>query len=173
MRLELSKCVLRPLELTDAPALAKHADNRAVWSNMADIFPHPYTRDDADRWLTKVVNETPPTNFAITVNDEVVGVIGFESEPHPRKHCAKIGYWLGQDYWGRGIATEALRAVTEHAFAHHEVRRLHAHVFSWNAASMRVLEKCGYRREGWFRQSVVKDGKLVDQAFYAKLRDQQ
>ena len=120
MRLELSKCVIRSLEMTDARSIVEHLNNHAVWVNLTDLIPYPYTRGDADRWLTKVVNQTPPTNFSITVNDEFVGVIGFESEPHHRRHCAEIGYWLGQDYWGRGIATDALRA---RAFEREQIRR--------------------------------------------------
>ena len=171
MWLELSKCVIRALTLSDAPALVKHANNRAVWMNLRDTFPHPYTGEDADSWLSRVTKQVPATNFAIVVNDELVGVIGFEMDTGSRKHCAEIGYWLGKDYWGHGIATDTLQAVTEYAFAHHELKRLQAHVFSWNTASMRVLEKCGYQREGWLRQSTVKDGKMVDEALYAKLFD--
>jgi RimJ/RimL family protein N-acetyltransferase len=172
MRLELPRGVVRQLELADAPALALQANNRAVWMNLTDIFPHPYTTEDADRWLARVTSQVPPTNFAITVNDELVGVIGFEIERGPRRYCAEIGYWLGQGYWGRGIATQALQAVTGYAFEHHELRRIQAHVFSWNSASMRVLEKCGYQREGWLLQSTIKDGTIVDEALYAKVRNE-
>src|SRR5205814_7482221 len=139
---------------------------------LTDMIPHPYTRDHADVWLAKVTSQMPPMTFAIAKNDELTGVIGFDVLLGPNRYSAEIGYWIGQEYWGRGIVTEALQAVTEYAFAHHEVTRLQAHVFEWNVASMRVLEKCGYQREGWLRQSGIKDGKLVDEALYAKLRDE-
>jgi len=84
---------------------------------------------------------------------------------------AEIGYWLGVPFWGRGIMTAALQAVTAHAFREHpELRRIWAVPFAWNPASMRVLEKAGYRAEGRMRESAVKDGKIVDQMLYAILR---
>ena len=83
-----------------------------------------------------------------------------------RYRSAEIGYWLGEDHWGRGLATEAVRAITDHAFAHHDICRIYAHVFEWNAASARVLEKVGYVFEGRLK-SVTKDGKTIDQLMYA------
>src|SRR5262249_50400323 len=108
------------------------------------------------------------TEFAIEVGGEVIGSVGFRIQKDMEQHSAEIGYGLGQDYWGLGIATEALRALTEYAFSHYEqVLRIYAYVFEWNTASMRVLEKCGYEREGWLLKT-IKDGKAIDQALYAK-----
>ncbi len=167
MRLELSKCIVRSLEAADARFLVKHANNPAVWANLLDIFPHPYTRDDAEKWLSKVTEQIPPTDFAIAAKDELIGVIGFQRLSGKQIHSAEIGYWIGQDYWGRGIATEAVRAITKYVLLRHaDVRRIYARVFAWNIASMRVLEKCGYHRERWLLHSVVKNGKLVDEALY-------
>jgi ribosomal-protein-alanine N-acetyltransferase len=173
MRLELTKCIVRSFEWSDAASIAKHANNRAIWINLRDLFPHPYTLRDADKWLAQLERQgTRATEFAISVGGEAVGGIGFRIQKDMERHAAEIGYWLGQDYWGRGIATEALTAVTEYAFAEHQsLGRLFAYVFEWNTGSMRVLEKCGYQPEGWLRQSIIKDGKTIDQAIYAKLRN--
>ena len=173
MRLELTKCVIRSFEWSDAASIAKHADNRAVWMNLRDLFPHPYTRQDANKWIMYLHKQGPAaTEFAIEVGDDVIGSIGFRIQKDMERHSAEIGYWLGQDCWGRGIATEALRALTHYAFSHYEqLLRIYAYVFEWNTASMRVLEKCGYEREGWLRKSTIKVGKVIDQALYAKLRD--
>jgi RimJ/RimL family protein N-acetyltransferase len=148
----------------------RHANNRNVWINLRDRFPHPYTAGDARRWLDMVVDQKPETNFAIAVADEAVGGIGFTVQPDVARRSAEIGYWLSVDFWGRGITTEALIAVTDYAFSHYDVCRLFAHVLDWNGASARVLEKAGYTFEGRLRKSVTKDGQTIDQLMYAIIR---
>lgn len=118
-----------------------------------------------------VVGLKPETNFAIDVAGEAVGGIGFTLQPDVAHRSAEIGYWLGEAFWGRGIASDALIAVTDHAFANYDLCRIYAHVFEWNAASARVLEKAGYAFEGRLRKSVTKDGQTIDQLMYAAIRD--
>lgn len=79
--------------------------------------------------------------------------------------------WLGDAFWGRGVAIEAVRAITAHGFAHSDLVRIYAVVFDWSAASMRVLEKAGYQCEGRRRKAVIKDGQLIDGLLYAILRE--
>jgi RimJ/RimL family protein N-acetyltransferase len=106
------------------------------------------------------------------VNDEAVGGIGYTPHDDVERISAEIGYWLGTAFWGRGIMTAALKAVTAHAFrAHSDLRRLYAVPYVTSAASARILEKAGYRREGRMRQSVVKDGRVLDQFIYSIIRD--
>jgi RimJ/RimL family protein N-acetyltransferase len=171
MQLVLRSCTVRSWREDDAPSLARQANNRRVWVNLRDRFPHPYTSDDAARFLAWVLAERPETNFAIAVGDEAVGAIGYEIQPDVHRISAEIGFWLGEAYWGRGIMTEALRAVTEHAFHTHNLHRLFAGVFEWNPASMRVLEKAGYAREAILRKSAIKDGRIIDQVQYAIVRE--
>ena len=104
-------------------------------------------------------------------NNEAIGGIGFSAQADVGRRSAEIGYWLGEDYWGRGIASEALLAVTEHAFANYDLCRLYAHVFDWNPASTRVLEKAGYVFEGRLKKSVTKDNQTIDQLIYARTID--
>lgn len=139
--------------------------------NLRDRFPHPYTAADARNWLENVVGRKPETNFAIDVAGEAVGGIGFTLQPDVAHRSAEIGYWLGEAFWGRGIATDALVAVTEHAFSNYDICRLYAHVFEWNRASARVLEKAGYEFEGRLRKSVTKEGHTIDQFMYAMIRE--
>jgi RimJ/RimL family protein N-acetyltransferase len=168
-RIQLSTCLLRLWDWSDAESLQRHANNRNVSSNLLDEFPHPYTARDAERWLS--AGESTGTVFAIDVGGSAVGGIGFTSKDSTRLFTAEVGYWLGEDYWGRGIASEALCAVTSYAFASQpDLHRLCAHVFSWNPASMRVLEKAGYQREGVLRDSTIKNGRFVDEILFAKLR---
>jgi RimJ/RimL family protein N-acetyltransferase len=171
MELELTSCVVRDWMWRDRDSLVRHANNRNVWINLRDRFPFPYTKDDARRWLDCVVGFKPATNFAIAVNDEAVGGIGFSIQTDVCYRSAEIGYWLGETFWGQGIATQALVAVTDYAFASYDLCRLYAHVFAWNLASARVLEKAGYAFEGRLIKSVTKDGKTIDQLMYAKTLD--
>lgn len=171
MKLDLSTCTIRSWEWSDRNAIVRHANNRNVWLNLRDRFPHPYTLADARNWLDMVVGAKPETNFAIVVDGEIAGGIGYTIQPDVGHRSAEIGYWLGEDYWGRGIVTEALIAVTEHAFANNDLCRLYAHVFEWNPASARVLEKAGYTFEGRLRKSVTKNGQTIDQLMYAMVRE--
>jgi len=162
---------VRSWEWRDREAIVRHANNRNVWMNLRDRFPHPYTDRDARNWLEGIVGHEPETNFAIAVAGEAVGGIGFILQPDVARRSAEIGYWLGEEFWGRGIATEAVIAVTDHAFANHDLCRVYAHVFDWNRASARVLEKAGYEFEGRMRKSVTKDGQTIDQLIYAVVRE--
>jgi RimJ/RimL family protein N-acetyltransferase len=128
--------------------------------------------DDAPSlFLALVANMQPRTFFTIAVADRAVGGIGYTLHHDVERVAAEIGYWLGAAFWGRGIMTSALSAVTAYAFREHpELRRIYAVPYAWSAASMRVLEKAGYRLEGRMRQSAIKDGQVVDQLLYAIIR---
>ena len=171
MELKLAKCTVRSWEWRDRDAIVRHANNRNVSINLRDRFPYPYTTRDARTWLDIIIDIKPETNFAIAVADEAVGGIGFTLQPDVGHRSAEIGYWLGEMFWGRGIATEALKAVTDYAFANFDICRIFAHVFEWNGASARVLEKAGYTFEGRLRKSVTKDTQTIDQLMYAVVRD--
>lgn len=171
MEFRLTTCTVRSCEWRDRESIVRHANNRNVWLNLRDRFPHPYTDADARNFLDMVVGVTPVTSFAIALDDEAVGGIGFTVQNDVAHRSAEIGYWLGEQFWGRGIATEALTAVTEYAFRNFDLCRLYAHVFEWNPASARVLEKAGYQFEGRLKKSVTKDGRTIDQLMYAIVRD--
>jgi ribosomal-protein-alanine N-acetyltransferase len=167
MELPLTAGTVRSWRLDDRDDIVRHANNRNVWINLRDRFPHPYTSNDARRWLDSVVGVKSETNFAIAVSDRAVGGIGFIPMHDVEFRSAEIGYWLGEEYWRRNLATDALMAVSNYAFEHFDICRLYAHVFEWNPASARVLEKAGYQLEGRMRKSVTKDGQTIDQLMYA------
>lgn len=131
-------------------------------------MPHPYTRDDALRWIGSVENEDPRVSFSIDVGGDVVGGIGLVIGTDIERCAAEVGYWLGPDYWGRGIATTALRRVCRYAFDDLGLLRVFATPMVWNFASFRVLEKAAFQREGIMRNACVKDGRLTDMALYAR-----
>jgi ribosomal-protein-alanine N-acetyltransferase len=167
MELRLNVCAVRSWRTSDVEALIRHANNYKIWLNLRDAFPHPYTRHDARAYIRSVRERVPETTFAIAVGDEAVGSIGFVLRHDVERVSAEIGYWLAEPFWGRGITTEALAAVTRHAIETHALTRLYALPFAWNAASCRVLEKAGYVLEARLRQSAIKDGAITDQMQYA------
>ena len=170
MEMKLSRCTLRPWRAGDEPSLERHANNRNVSRNLRDVFPYPYTSADARDWLALTVTRTPVQDFAIVVDGVAVGGISVTPNDGERRQSAEVGYWLGEPFWGRGIASEALRAITEYAFSTFDVCRLEAGVYGWNPASARVLEKAGYTLEGRARQAVIKDGQLTDRLLYGLVR---
>ena len=170
MELKLTRSVLRAWQPGDEESLVSHANNRTIWRNLRDAFPHPYTSADAKRWIETANPTTPVTNFAIVVNGEAAGAIGLLLKEDVFRRSAEIGYWLGEEFWGRGIVTEAVRAMTDYAFNNFDLCRVYAGVFEWNPASMRVLERAGYEFECRMKKSVTKDGETIDELIYAVVR---
>jgi [ribosomal protein S5]-alanine N-acetyltransferase len=164
-----SQFKLRPFREGDEPALVRHADNRNVWRNLADLFPHPYTFEAAEAWVRLNI-DTPidHLSLAIAVDDEVVGAIGLTAKDDVHRKTAEIGYWLSEAYWGRGIASEAVGLIVEYGFQALDLARIEAAVFPWNPASARVLEKNGFAFEARLKHRVFKDGELVDELMYAR-----
>lgn len=160
-------CTLRPWREGDQDALVRHANHRAVWRNLTDMFPHPYTRADADRWIVAAHADARSLHLAIALDDEVIGGIGAIAGSGIAVATADFGYWLGEAFWGRGLASAAVLAFKAHLLRSGRFARLQASVFAWNPASMRVLEKAGFVREGVLRHSVTKDGQLIDSVMYA------
>ena len=154
----------------DLNNLVFHANNINVWNNVRNYFPHPYTEENGKAWLDKVVEPEPVINMAIDVDGEAVGGIGLILNGDVYIKSAEIGYWLGESFWGKGVTTEAVRQMTEYAFYYFDLVRLYAEVFENNKASMRVLEKNGFYLEGVRRKAVFKNGKLMDDYIWVKLR---
>jgi [ribosomal protein S5]-alanine N-acetyltransferase len=167
MRLTLKTCIIRPWASTDVAALRRHANNRKVSMHLRDRFPFPYEEQHAATFLSWVTRQPSPTVWAIEVSGEAAGGIGLELHSDVERVSAEIGYWLGETLWGRGIVTEALAAVTREVFGRYEITRLYAVPFADHPASIRVLEKAGYVKEGRMKQSAIKDGKIRDQVLYA------
>lgn len=167
---ELAGCFLRPWRAADKADLVLHADNRKVWRNMTHTFAHPYTEQDADLWLAIAAEPGPSIQLAIAFDDRAIGGIGAIAGEGIFRATAEFGYWLGEPWWGRGIATAAARALASRILDERLFARLQAKVFEWNAPSMRVLEKAGFTREAVLRCAATKDGQLIDTVLYARVR---
>ncbi|HEY9179676.1 MAG TPA: GNAT family protein [Candidatus Baltobacteraceae bacterium] len=170
MQLDCGVCVIREWKRGDEWDLVQSANNPNVSRYLTDRFPSPYTLQDAYAWIDLNEAKRNNTNFAITVGGSVAGGIGYSLGAYETRLTASIGYWLAQPFWGRGIATAALEKLTEHAFSAHGLRRISSVVMAPNVASMRVLEKAGYAREGVMRNAVVKQGEVYDLVLFAMVR---
>ncbi|HBN09464.1 MAG TPA: GNAT family N-acetyltransferase [Cyanobacteria bacterium UBA8530] len=164
-----SKVVVRSFRPEDAESLAKQANNRKIWLNLRDLFPYPYRLEDARRFIARTASQVPEENFAIEVEKKAVGAIALIQGKDVERCSAEIGFWLGEEYWGRGIATSAVESVRDWAVETRSLIRLFAFVFGHNTASRRVLEKAGFELEGRLRCSAVKDGRITDQLLLAYL----
>ncbi|MCI0336516.1 MAG: GNAT family N-acetyltransferase [Acidobacteria bacterium] len=171
MELKLKCCTIRSWRSGDEESLVRHANNYKIWRNVRDRFPHPYTMQDARAWIEHARYEEPKTNFAIVVDGAAVGGIGLVLQTDIYRRSAEIGYWLGEEFWGRGIASEAVRTFTEWAFDNFDLCRIYAGVLEWNPASMRVLEKAGFQFEARLRKGVTKEGKTMDDFLYSVVRE--
>jgi len=171
MRIDLDGVSLRPVVLADAEAFARLANDRDVWRNLRDAFPHPYTMEHAQQFIPRQAEPGDAKVFVIEVEGALAGACGVHPLTDVYSRGAEVGYWLGRPFHGRGVMTKALRGVSAFAFDVMKLERLQAGVFEWNQASMRVLEKVGYVREAVLRKSVFKDGQLIDSVLFAKLKD--
>ena len=173
MQLTLSKSAIRSFRPEDVPSLTKHLGTYSMARNLK-LLPHPYTTQDAERWIALATGANPESHFALTIDDEVVGGIGLRLDDPERKgvfrHSAELGYWLGEPFWGRGIMTEAVSGFVEWAFPALDLVRIHAGVFARNPASARVLAKAGFECEGRLRAQYFKKGELLDGLLYARVR---
>lgn len=167
LRLDCGLCTLRSWEPGDRSSLIQHANSPNVALNLRDSFPSPYTEDDAITWLEQMTGPLAGRHWAIDVEGAAVGGIGLTPEDDLHQGTTEIGYWLGEAWWGRGIATAAVATLTRHALTRLGFRRVYATTLLRNAASQRVLEKAGYVREGVLRRSAIKQGVVLDQAIYS------
>lgn len=167
--LNLGDIMLRPWETGDEQSLVDHANNPKIWENVRDRFPHPYTLKDAALWIRIAGADKSMLNLAIEYEGEAAGAVGVVFKNDVHRHSAEIGYWLGEKYWGKGITTRAVRALTDYVFQHYHIYRIYAGIFEYNHASARVLEKAGYDLEARLKKNVTKNGKTVDELIFAKV----
>ncbi|MEI7596722.1 MAG: GNAT family N-acetyltransferase [Bacteroidota bacterium] len=169
MELIDNKLKLRAFRNSDSKKLTELCNNRKIWNNLRDNIPFPYTKENADDFIQYCKIEAPQFTFAIEFNDEFVGTIGLIRQNDIYKFTAEIGYWIGEPYWGKGIATKAVRLITEYGFHKLGLVRIHTGVFDFNKGSQRVLEKAGFKLEGIFEKSIVKNDKICNEYRYAMI----
>lgn len=167
MELTSGNITLRSLRESDAPRLALLANNDKIGRNLRDGFPYPYTTEDAMSFIQKFKHHT--SFFAIEYQGEYAGNISLTPCENVYRRSAEIGYFIGEPYWNKGIMTTAVNLITDFGFNKLGFARIHTGVYEYNPASQRVLEKCGFVKEGIFRKAVFKNGQLWDEVRYAKI----
>ncbi len=172
MEISSEGIILRPWSINDAADLALIANNRKIADNLRDGLPFPYTRKDAINWLKIILPENfPPRFFAITVDGRVAGNIGIVAKTDIYRKNFEIGFFLSEEFWGKGIMTKAIRAATAYAFRDFDIVRIYAEVFSDNLASRRALEKAGYILEATIHKNIIKNEIIKDSCIYSILRE--
>ena len=170
MQLDLGDVTVRSWRKDDLKALLRHANNPKIAANLRDQFPHPYGRHDGIDFLDYAHSQEPECSFAIEYRGEAIGGVGFLLGRDIARISAEMGYWLSEEFWGRGIATRVVTAMSDWAFDNYILTRVFAMAFAHNAASIRVLEKAGFEREAVLRRSAVKNSVVLDQVLFAKVR---
>ncbi|HWB09208.1 MAG TPA: GNAT family N-acetyltransferase [Pirellulales bacterium] len=173
MRIPINETLcLTEVRPTDKGAFVEHLNDREIYERTLRI-PFPYTEADADKFLEITRSATEQygdlVHFAIRQTDgALIGACGFDGLVPG--HRAELGYWLGRPFWGRGIMTATVAAARDYALDRWKLVRITAHVFSFNAASARVLAKNAFVCEGVHRKQFLKDGRFLDDATYAYVR---
>ncbi len=164
---------LKEWSQSDAEMLAELLNDRRILDNLRDGLPYPYTQDDALFYINSCLSADKNNEFcfAIVYNGKVVGSIGIFRQGNIHFRTAELGYYVGVDYWGAGICTEAVRLASEHVFNNTDIVRIYAEPFAENVASCRVLEKNGFVLEGILRKNAYKNGAFRDMKMYSLVKE--
>lgn len=165
-------CKIRKWKLSDAADLAAALSNKKIQDNLRDGLPYPYTEQDGRDFISDMLsaNKNETFAFAVTVDNKIIGSIGVFRQGNIHRQTAELGYYIAEEYWGKGIMTEAVKQICEYVFAESDMIRIYAEPFAYNTASCRVLEKAGFQYEGTLRSNAVKNGKVIDMKMYSKIR---
>lgn len=165
-------CKIRKWKLSDATDLAAAISNKKILDNLRDGLPYPYTEQDGENYISEMLsaNEDETFAFAITADNKAIGSIGVFRQENIHRQTAELGYYISEEYWGKGIMTEAVKQICEYVFSNSDIIRIYAEPFAYNMASCRVLEKAGFQYEGTLRNNAVKNGKVIDMKMYSILK---
>ncbi|THV00745.1 acyl-CoA N-acyltransferase [Dendrothele bispora CBS 962.96] len=175
----LENVVVRPYHRTDLKSMCHHADNPKIAQWMTNMFPSPYTLEAGQIWLDMKLDEISDaskmqTDFIIAVDEgkTSIGGIGLKPGSDVEERYMEVGYWIGEEFWGRGLATAVLRAFVQWTFTEHQnIERLGARTYDGNEASLKVLKKVGFIHEGTLRKHVWKNGAFKDLLMLGLLRE--
>jgi len=163
------KVILREWKRSDADALAAIANNKKIWDNVRDRLPFPYTKKDAKEWLELVKKQKVVTTFCVEVDGELAGSIGVTLRDDVYRKTAEIGYFIGEEYWGKGVATEAIKQMVNYVHKKFDIVRIFAEVFEFNKASMKALEKNGFYLESIRKKAAFKNNIILNDYVWVKL----
>lgn len=166
-------CKIRKWKLSDAANLAAALSNKKVQDNLRDGLPYPYTEQDGIDFISAMLSadKNDTFAFAVTIDDKAIGSIGAFRQSNIHQLTAELGYYIAEEYWGKGIMAEAVKQICEYVFSVSDIIRIYAEPFAYNTASCRVLEKSGFQYEGTLRKNAVKNGKVLDMKLYSKIKE--
>lgn len=164
---------LRKWKQEDSTDVAHYANNEMIAANLRNVFPYPYTLQDAETYVSSCVenNEEQQICRAILVDGHVAGSIGIFCGTDVYEKSGELGYWLAEEYWGNGIMTGAVKQICKEAFEKFDIVRIYAEPFVYNTGSRRVLEKAGFALEGIMKNGVCKNGQIHDYCMYALIKE--
>lgn len=171
MIVEKQDIKLRHFEEKDIHPVALLCNNKKIWDNVRDFLPFPYTEKHARKFIRTCQAENPQVTFAIEYKGDFAGCIGLVKQTDIHKLTAEVGYWIGEPYWGLGIATRSVNLIVEYGFDQLGLVRIFTGVFDFNKASQRVLEKAGFKLEGIFEKNVLKNGRILNEYRYGKINN--
>ena len=158
---------LRPWHIDDLDTLVALANNKNIAQYMADVFPHPYSAEKGKAFIEFANSNPTSTIFAIVNNDKPIGSIGLHLQADILRKNAEIGYWLGEEYWGKGIIAEEIKKIVIYGFANLDIVRIFARIYGTNIASQKVIEKANFILEGKFEKTIFKNNIFLDELIYA------
>ncbi len=167
------KCEIRKWKLSDAERLASVLSNKNIQDNLRDGLPYPYTERDGAEFISAMLSadENETFAFAVTADNIVIGSVGVFRQGNIHRRTAELGYYIGEEYWGRGFCTDAVKQVCRYVFENSDIIRIYAEPFAYNTASCRVLEKSGFVFEGNLRSNAFKNGKILDMKLYSLIKE--
>ncbi len=160
---------LREWKLSDAKSLASTINNKKILENLRNGIPYPYTEKDGEEFINAMLfaDKNSTFAFAIDIEGKAVGSIGIFRRANIHFRTAELGYYLAEEYWGKGIMTKAVKQACKYVFDNSDILRIYAEPFAYNTASCRVLEKAGFKFEGLMKANAIKNGKVLDMKLYA------
>lgn len=164
-----SGVAIRKIQQEDRETLVALANNTNIANNLRDDFPHPYTQDEADLFIQHAQSAHSTKRFCIEKDGIYVGNIGLHPQEDVYQMSAEIGYFIGEPYWGKGIATQAVKIIVDYGFDQLDIHRIFAGVFSYNKASKKVLENAGFEFEGISKDAIYKNGVFYDELRFARI----
>jgi len=171
MKIENGDLILRNWKDEDAQQLVLIANNKKIYDNLTDSFPHPYLLNDASEYITSAQKEDNVSKlFAIEIDGKVMGSIGAFSYKDVYRKNMSIGYYLAEECWGKGIMSKVIIAFVKYLFNSFDINRVYAEPFARNIGSRKALEKAGFRLEAELNYNVIKNGVKENSCIYAILK---
>jgi len=171
LKTDIYELELRKVRLNDKENIQKYANNYNIWKSMRDEFPRPFTEINAEEYIYNSMQANNKYSFVISFKDNLIGDIHINIQNDILRYSGFLGYWISEIFWGQGYATECVKTLLNFTITQNDMNRIFSRVFANNLGSIKVLEKTGFKREGYFEKAVFKEGTFIDQIQYGFYND--